>query len=44
MWLIFGAVAMLTSVLLILAKRWLGKDFGACATGDQSLSAKTESI
>jgi len=27
MWLIFGAVAMLTSVLLVLAKGWLGRDF-----------------
>jgi MFS family permease len=27
MWLIFGTVAMLTSVLLILAKGWLGRDF-----------------
>ena len=27
MWLIFGAVAMLTTVLLVLAKGWLGKDF-----------------
>jgi len=27
MWLIFGGVAMLTSILLILAKGWLGKDF-----------------
>jgi dipeptide/tripeptide permease len=27
MWLIFGGVAMLTSVLLVLAKGWLGKDF-----------------
>jgi len=27
MWLIFGAVAMLTTVLLIMAKGWLGKDF-----------------
>jgi len=44
MWLIFGAVAMLTSVLLILAKGWLGAGFRACATGDQNLSAKTESI
>jgi hypothetical protein len=44
MWLIFGAVAMLTSVLLVLAKGWLGKGFGGCASGDQSLSAKTESI
>lgn len=37
MWLIFGAVAMLTSVLLVLAKGWLGKDFKACAleTGQQ---------
>ena len=26
MWLIFGGVAMLTSVLLVLAKGWLGKD------------------
>lgn len=27
MWLIFGTVAMLTSVLLVLARGWLGKDF-----------------
>ena len=27
MWLVFGAVAMLTSVLLVLARGWLGKDF-----------------
>jgi MFS family permease len=27
MWLIFGAGAMLTTVLLVLAKGWLGKDF-----------------
>jgi MFS family permease len=27
MWLIFGAVAMLSSVLLVLAKGWLGRDF-----------------
>ena len=27
MWLVFGCVAMLTTVLLILAKGWLGKDF-----------------
>jgi hypothetical protein len=31
MWLIFGAVAMLTSVLLVLAKGWLGKDFKTSA-------------
>ncbi len=27
MWLIFGTVAMMSTVLLILAKGWLGKDF-----------------
>jgi POT family proton-dependent oligopeptide transporter len=27
MWLVFGAVAMLTSILLVLAKGWLGKGF-----------------
>jgi len=27
MWLVFGTVAMLTSVLLVAAKGWLGKDF-----------------
>ena len=27
MWLLFGGVAMLTSVMLLLAKGWLGKDF-----------------
>jgi proton-dependent oligopeptide transporter, POT family len=27
MWLVFGAVAMLSSVMLILARGWLGKDF-----------------
>ena len=27
MWLIFGCVAMMSTVLLILAKGWLGKDF-----------------
>ena len=27
MWLVFGGVAMLTSVLLVLARGWLGKDF-----------------
>jgi len=35
MWLVFGAVAMLTSVLLVLAKGWLGKDMrtGALEAG-----------
>ena len=31
MWLIFGGVAMLTSVLLVLAKGWLGRDFKAAS-------------
>jgi dipeptide/tripeptide permease len=33
MWLIFGGVAMLTSVLLILAKGWLGRDFKTSSAG-----------
>jgi dipeptide/tripeptide permease len=33
MWLIFGCVAMMSTVLLILAKGWLGKDFKTKANG-----------
>jgi dipeptide/tripeptide permease len=31
MWLLFGGVAMLTSIFLVLAKGWLGKDFKAAS-------------
>ena len=27
MWLVFGGIALMTTIMLILAKGWLGKDF-----------------
>ena len=31
MWLIFACIASLSTILLVLGRRWIGKDFGAKA-------------